>query len=186
MQWYFQGRIFWHWFDFFPPPFILRFDFPSLFFSHTNTRIGGGGGKSPSPDIFWENTRNTFAIYSWARRAELLGGGVWGAVAPGNFLKIGLKLCFFRSILNMLEEILLHVIHWVIQGREFMTFIWRLMQGREFTINCSFNFFFLPLFHPLNFGCSQNLPVQLHYDPTCKICINMCTKRNYSQFREGN
>ena len=116
--------------------------------------------------------------------ADFLHPWLW---PPGNFLKIGLKLCFFRSILNMLEEILLHVIHWVIQGREFMTnFIWRLIQGREFTINCSFNFFFLPLFHPLNFGCSQNLPVQLHYDPTCKICINMCTKRNYSQFREGN
>ena len=55
--------------------------------------------------------------------AELLGGGrgSGGLWPPGNFLKIGLKLCFFRSILNMLEEILLHVIHWVIQGREFMT-----------------------------------------------------------------
>ena len=32
MLWH-QGCIFWHQFDFFPPPFILRFDFPSLFSS---------------------------------------------------------------------------------------------------------------------------------------------------------
>ena len=157
----------------FPPPFILRFDFPYLFFSHTNTRIG------KIPEIHLQFIPRPEGLSFWGG-----SGGLW---PPGNFLKIGLKLCFFRSILNMLEEILLHVIHWVIQGREFMTnFIWRLIQGREFTINCSFNFFFLPLFHPLNFGCSQNLPVQLHYDPTCKICINMFTKRNNSQFREGN
>ena len=66
----------------------------------------------------------------------------------------------------------------VIQGREFMTnFIWQLIQGREFTTNCSFYFFFLPLFHPLNLGCSQSTCLyigsltNLHYDPTCTICI---------------
>ena len=50
-----------------------------------------------------------------------------------------------------------YVVHWVIQGREFMTnFIWQLLQGREFTTNCSFYFFFLPLFHLLKLGCSQS------------------------------
>ena len=154
----------------FPPlHFEIWFSFP-VFLAHKQTHLGGSRGcSSPSLDIFWENTINTLQksvctpVQCTMHINNVYNNLIWYDVGKE---------------INTSQ---------VIQWREFMTnFIWQLIQGREFTTNCSFNFFFLPLFHPLNFGCSQNLPVQLHYDPTCKICINMCTKRNYSQFREGN
>ena len=105
-------------------------------------------------------------------------------------MNIWFKWCFFRAILNILEEILLNVISLytnssflppapqpcvntsqVIRGREFMTnFIRQLIQGREFTTNCSFYFFFLSLFHLFNLDCSQSSSANLHYDTTCTIC----------------
>ena len=82
----------------------------------------------------------------------------------GFFLKIGFEMGLFQSNFEHIRRKLLHVIHYtnssffpcintsqVIQGGEFMTnFIWQLIQGREFTTNCSFYFFFLPLFHLFN------------------------------------
>ena len=73
----------------------MRFDFPSLFFSHTNTRIGGGEGVNPRPPTFFGKIPEIHLQFIPRPEGLSYWGGFWGAVAP-KFFKNRVKIVLFQ------------------------------------------------------------------------------------------